>query len=497
MENNFITSTSLLQSIVGESSAESEIILPDYCPPVMKIVRTDATAMIRSQSIRGDRVFIEGIVDFKICYLAEGDAQTVSVFHQAPFSYSAEIKSSEPPQILSRAHTTYYNTRALSPQKMFAKATVEVYIYVFSANVTPTLPEEKRNELEMRNVPAEYSDVLCAEEKVLKISDELELEKGIEVSRLLRYAVSFEGTDVKKLSNKVIARSNMILKIVYSCPDGSFGNHIARIPVSQIVPTCELGDDVECIAFFNLSDIKMQLKETADTYSIPYEAEINVSVLCYANSDTDIGVDAFSPVKTIECIFKPVTLHKIFPVEEDFDFEQRIEAEGVSDILDYGCAANVSGSYYDSQKKQIIIEGNYYVFTVYKDANGDITSLEKDFPFSFSQPSICSPSVINADITVNITEMSCSVSGDGLQIRVRGTYSGMIDSSCEYSAITDINELPDKKAPLSQMILYYACKGDRVWDIAKRYSASPDAIIKNNGLTSDEIDEDRMLYISR
>ena len=78
MENNFITSTSLLQSIVGESSAESEIILPDYCPPVMKIVRTDATAMIRSQSIRGDRVFIEGIVDFKICYLAEGDAQTVS-----------------------------------------------------------------------------------------------------------------------------------------------------------------------------------------------------------------------------------------------------------------------------------------------------------------------------------------------------------------------------------------------------------------------------------
>ena len=93
--------------------------------------------------------------------------------------------------------------------------------------------------------------------------------------------------------------------------------------------------------------------------------------------------------------------------------------------------------------------------------------------------------------------MSCSVSGDGFQIRVRGTYSGMIDYSCEYSAITDINELPDKKAPLSQMILYYACKGDRVWDIAKRYSASPDAIIKNNGLTSDEIDEDRMLYISR
>ena len=162
MENNFITSTGLIQTIGGESSAESEIILPDYCPPVMKIIKTEATAMIRSQSVRGDRAFVEGSVDFKICYLGEGDAGMVSMFHQTPFSYSADLKTSEPPQIMARAHTTYYNTRALSPQKMFVKATVEVCIYVFSANISPCMPENKKNGLELKNVNAEYSDFLFA-----------------------------------------------------------------------------------------------------------------------------------------------------------------------------------------------------------------------------------------------------------------------------------------------------------------------------------------------
>ena len=101
------------------------------------------------------------------------------------------------------------------------------------------------------------------------------------------------------------------------------------------------------------------------------------------------------------------------------------------------------------------------------------------------------------DIAADIGDVSCIASGDGLQIRIKGAYSGMIDMSCEYGAITEINELPEKKAPLSQMVLYYACKGDRVWDIAKKYSASPQAIMKNNGLTNEEIDEDRMIYISR
>ncbi|PWM44748.1 MAG: hypothetical protein DBX47_05395 [Clostridiales bacterium] len=497
MENNFITSTGLVQTIIGESSAESEIILPDYCPPVMKIVKTEATSMIRTQSVRGDRAFIEGIVDFKICYLPEGDGGMVSMFHQSPFSYSTELKTSEPPQIMARAHTTYYNTRALSPQKMFVKATVEICINVFSANITPCLPENKKCGLEMKNVNAEYSDVLCSEQKTLKISDEIELEKGMDVSKILRYSVSFESNDVKMLSNKVIARGDMVLRIVYSKSNGTFGLYTTKIPLSQIIPTCELGEDAKCLAFFDLSDFKALLKETADNYIIPYDAEISVSVLCYADSETELGVDAFSPTKTIECVQKPVLFHKIVPVREDFDCEQRIEASNAEEIIDYGCSAFATGVFYDSQKQNAVIQGNYDVFAVYKDSNGDIIPVEKSIPFTFEKQVKKAPMAMSFNIAADVSDISCMPVGDGLQMRIKGVYSGMIDMSCEYGAITEINELPEKKAPLSQMVLYYACKGDRVWDIAKKYSASPQLIMKNNGLTSEEIAEDRMLYISR
>ena len=105
MENNFITSTSLLQSIVGESSAESEIILPDYCPPVMKIVRTDATAMIRSQSIRGDRVLLRVLWISKYAILLKVTPRQSLFFTRHLFHI--RLKSNH------RNHRKYYRERIL------------------------------------------------------------------------------------------------------------------------------------------------------------------------------------------------------------------------------------------------------------------------------------------------------------------------------------------------------------------------------------------------
>ena len=52
------TYNELIQALSGEASAEGEILLPDYCPTVMKVVCTTATPFLRSQTVSGDDAFI-------------------------------------------------------------------------------------------------------------------------------------------------------------------------------------------------------------------------------------------------------------------------------------------------------------------------------------------------------------------------------------------------------------------------------------------------------
>ena len=50
------TCNELIQALSGEAAAEGEILLPDYCPTVMKVVGVTATPFLRSQTVRGDRL---------------------------------------------------------------------------------------------------------------------------------------------------------------------------------------------------------------------------------------------------------------------------------------------------------------------------------------------------------------------------------------------------------------------------------------------------------
>ena len=89
------TCNELIQALSGEAAAEGEILLPDYCPTVMKVVGVTATPFLRSQTVRGDRLYADGNVEFRIVYISDAAEGLQTVSHRLPFSYSAQVGASE------------------------------------------------------------------------------------------------------------------------------------------------------------------------------------------------------------------------------------------------------------------------------------------------------------------------------------------------------------------------------------------------------------------
>ena len=62
-----------------EQKVDFDIVLPDYCPPVMRIVKCDVTPAIMSKSYEGDRLLIDVQCVANIVYVDDsGNIHSVS-----------------------------------------------------------------------------------------------------------------------------------------------------------------------------------------------------------------------------------------------------------------------------------------------------------------------------------------------------------------------------------------------------------------------------------
>ena len=56
---------------IKETYTEGEVILADYLPPILRIVRSEARSFVKSKTVHGEKLTVEGIAEFTVIYLSE------------------------------------------------------------------------------------------------------------------------------------------------------------------------------------------------------------------------------------------------------------------------------------------------------------------------------------------------------------------------------------------------------------------------------------------
>ena len=125
--------------------------------------------------------------------------------------------------------------------------------------------------------------------------------------------------------------------------------------------------------------------------------------------------------------------------------------------------------------------------------------LEKEDIFDFKVPTECisEGSIYN----INIVPVSCSytlTSDNTVEIKSELKVTGMVYNTMYMKALTDIsvNEAePLEKDGDYALRLYFADKGEDMWEIAKKYGTSINAIMEENNLNDEVISEHGMILI--
>ena len=123
---------------VVEVPLENDVILPDYCPDIVKVLKCTVNACVSSTQVQGRQMTLEGMCTVHLLYLGEDSAgsslQLRSIDTRMPYSKTVDLKGeAQRLLVLAQMDSSYCNCRAVSKRRLELKLSLSHRVCALSA----------------------------------------------------------------------------------------------------------------------------------------------------------------------------------------------------------------------------------------------------------------------------------------------------------------------------------------------------------------------------
>lgn len=486
----------------AEHSVECEFNLPDYCPEIKRIIKCCLKANVTAvQRLEGK---INASVNACIRVVYIGENNKVSAYEQIqPVQKTFESDKIRTDSVVNvRVNTDYVNCRATSARRVDIKAMLSFVFKMICKGSENVLTSATGCGIETLEKNYTYCDLKAVSEKAFNLTEVAELPSTKpSIGRIVDSSAYISVSSTKIINNKMLIKGDCYIRVVY-LSDSDFEVEITEhsIPVSQIIEIegisdeCETNLDVYVTACETLSKID----SSGDGKLIDINIRASATVTAFENCDLTLISDLYSTEYKADNSVKFVNvLSKNTDFSDTFTNKVTLESIGVS--VERICAAWCEDlkHTYSYKNGKCLIGGSYQANIMYIDSEKQIGLVQKTVEFEYSvdlkeqtESVVCYPSL-------QIGACSCSVQGESrLELKTELFISGKILSAQTVRCVgsTQLSEEREKKENCA-LTIYFSDSDEKVWDIAKKYKASVSAIMQENELESDVIENKRILLI--
>ena len=484
-----------------EQGFESDIILPDYCPDVRRILKCHVVPKISQCYQNGNDVNIDGFIFVKIYYLCD-ENKIHSYDNRIPFSKVLEIKDGvDGVSVTVSAKNNYVNCRALNQRRFDVRGAIGL-----SARVTGRVKEEVVSEavgdgVQLRRKKLNCSS-LCSETSTQFSVQEEETLDGASINSVIRSEATLVLTEVKVIPNKAILKGDLTVKTVYTdAKKDTLVTAIHTFPISRILDIDRLTADsqLEVRSDVVSADVFPKQDENGEFTKLSFDVKLNIFAKAFETKEVIVATDAYSTDFSSDCNFKKVSLMCVNSVmDKTFTQSSQIElsATAVRDVIDLWATAKTPVLKFENGR--FLLETPVEIFAFFTQEDGAVNFAEKTIlvPFDMSLEN-------NADteFSPEVKVLSCEyaiVSPNKVELRLEIKVLGAVVSKYIEKCISNIGvdySLPKVNVRTPALTIYYCDSGEEVWNIAKKYNTSADRVIFENDLDCETVAEKRVLLI--
>ncbi len=503
-----ICTSEVILNAQQEQSVELDYVLPDYFPEIFKIIRCFAVPRIAACSMNGNRLTYDISVSLRILYCPEESGRIQVIEQKLLYTKSADAsRTGTNPDIKIIPKVDYINCRAVNQRRIDVRGAVSTSVTVTDVCKNEIISDAFGMDIELKKIPVTYPANRLYASKQISVNEEFELGMSKPpIENILYFDAVVASTDKKVIANKIVAKGEISVNMLYIAGDSENAIESMQftVPFSQIIDIEGIDERFECYIDADIASCDISPKSDGDGNSKIAECALTLIIKCTAcrAATVELAADEYSTsydssdTKSevrIDSMPRYINLTSI--IKESLNAGE----SNISGVYTAICSIKDCSFTPDSENERITVNGtaNYCVMAC--DEEKKIISIEKDGAFTFYIPEENLSDSCN--INLKAVPMSCSYnigSDNTVEVKAELKVCGSVCCSEIISGISDIfideSSEPCKKDECA-MKLYFAEKGESVWDISKRYRSPVKAVADENDIDNDIIENDCMLII--
>lgn len=481
---------------------EGDSIIPDIKPDILSAISTSGTVCIYKKEILEGKVRIDGSIEAYIMYLADDENGSLrSMNSNIDFTQVIDMGKARPDmQLETEVTLKNIECRVLNGRKISTKAILDIGIKISSNENVDIVNAVNLKDVQTLTKNLNINSLIGSGTTKVYAKDTLTIDNIDNLAEVMKVDIKMINRDTKISYNKVLAKSDMNVRILYLTEDNRINSVENIIPVMGFI-------DIQDIVEENICDVRYEVKNllvkpnSVEEHSIYVEAELEIFCQVYQNQEVNLIQDLYSPSTNLVFTQKQI---KVMQAKETMQNTCNIrETQQIAELQGnkiYDVAVNVEIAKQTLLNDRILYEGELKLNFIYASSNNSgIDTKLMTVPFNFNVDFNGVNASSNVDTSVEIGMQDFVVtSDDSVDIKVDILFTTTLSKNIDVNIIEDIHEDESRHITTYSMIVYFVKSGDTLWKIAKKFGSTVEEIARVNGIEMvDKLNVGQQLFIPR
>ena len=458
----------------------AEPVLPDYCPDLQALVGTQAAVRIKERRIEPGKITVEGVCIFTELFYSEGEGRLRSLIHGQEFSHSFPVDRI-PSGFTVTARVQEASGRLLQARKMAVTASLILEVKGYENKIVISPVEQPSLFLKAEKVNG--MRVCAANTRSFKLVEEMEIgEAEADIEEVLAADASVWVQETRMISEKAVLRGVAQVHLLYADENGACRHLEKEVPFNQIVEL-EGAEESCCVyASMDITSLKVSVSIEGEKAARSLAAALEIEAYARAcrNVELTLVTDAYATDSQLNMEKMPLSVCGVAPIQT-VETSVKAEAEPGREIIFAKADALISDAHIEQQR--LVICGSVEAELIYRDVEGNYAIEKQITEFSVYPETANLGEEVRLDCEAVVQRVSFTESGYEVNVGV----GVQLNEVRDVETVVSVEKNGEAPAPCEcQAYLYYMNGEDSLWEVAKRYRTSPEAVRRANGPLENE-----------
>ena len=481
---------------------EGDVIVPDAKPDILNTICTSGVVCIYKKEVLDEKVRMDGNINTYIMYLADDTQDKVRGINTS-LDFSEVIPISNAKEGMESVIQTKLKSiecKVINGRKIGVKATLEIEIKIYDKEEVEIVNNLQNAEgIQMLKEDLRVNSLVGMGENKIYTKDNISIDSIDQLAEILKADIAIVDKDVKVSYNKILAKAEAKVKIMYLTEDNRINCMDAKIPIVGFIDIPNVTEGNSCDLEYEIKNMIIKPNATEE-HSIYIELEIGVVAIVYEEKQINLIQDLYSPCENLEFNKKKITTITSKQTRKEIkQIREKVELDGIDNKSIIDVDVNPIIEKQDQLANKIVYTGSIEINFILSNQELQMEVRNSKIPFEYTVDGVEEAENVNSRLDMEVANQDFVIQEGGMvSSNIDLVMNSDMYRNTNMNIMNEIQTNGEREEQDYSLILYIVKKGDTLWQIAKKYGSTIDDIVRTNGIEdADKINPGQKLFIPR